>query len=91
MSLQVKAVTKIREYFLLKINQFKKPLANYQIPQNAMLRSIFSRIKVFVLIKNPLSLNASLQVQGLLSFSTKREQRGCQGGEEDHKHAQIYL
>ena len=36
--LKVKAVTKIREYFLLKINQFKKPLANYQIPQNAMLR-----------------------------------------------------
>ena len=35
---KVKAVTKIREYFLLKINQFKKPLANYQIPQNAMLR-----------------------------------------------------
>ena len=35
----VKAMTKIREYFLLKINQFKKPLANYQIPQNAMLSS----------------------------------------------------
>ena len=44
-------MTKIREYFLLKINQFKKPLANYQIPQNAMLRSISSRIKVFVLKK----------------------------------------
>merc|ERR1719412_1513191 len=39
--LKVKAVTKIREYFLLKINQFKKPLANYQIPQNAMLRFKF--------------------------------------------------
>ena len=34
--LKIKAVAKIREYFLLKINQFKKPLANYQIPQNAM-------------------------------------------------------
>lgn len=39
--LKIKAVTKIREYFLLKINQFKKPLANYQIPQNAMLRFKF--------------------------------------------------
>lgn len=39
--LKIKAVAKIREYFLLKINQFKKPLANYQIPQNAMLRFKF--------------------------------------------------
>jgi len=39
--LKIKAVSKIREYFLQKINQFKKPLANYQIPQNAMLRFKF--------------------------------------------------
>ena len=39
--LKIKAVAKIREYFLLKINQFKKPLANYQIPQNAMLKFKF--------------------------------------------------
>ena len=39
--LKIKAVAKIREYFLLKINQFKKPLANYQIPQNAMLKYKF--------------------------------------------------
>ena len=39
--LKIKAVAKIREYFLQKINQFKKPLANYQIPQNAMLKYKF--------------------------------------------------
>ena len=39
--LKIKAVAKIREYFLMKINQFKKPLANYQIPQNAMLKYKF--------------------------------------------------
>ena len=39
--LKIKAVAKIREFFLHKINQFKKPLANYQIPQNAMLRFKF--------------------------------------------------
>ena len=39
--LKIKAVSKIREFFLQKINQFKKPLANYQIPQNAMLRFKF--------------------------------------------------
>jgi len=39
--LKIKAVSKIREYFLQKINQFKKPLANYQIPQNAMLKYKF--------------------------------------------------
>ena len=36
--LKIKAVDKIREYFLQKINQFKKPLANYQIQQNVMLK-----------------------------------------------------
>jgi len=39
--LKIKAVGKIREYFLQKVNQFKKPLANYQIPQNAMLKYKF--------------------------------------------------
>ena len=39
--LKIKAVTKIREFFLQKINQFKKPLTNYQIPQNAILKFKF--------------------------------------------------
>jgi hypothetical protein len=34
-------VAKIREYFLQRINQFKKPLANYQVPQNGILRFKF--------------------------------------------------
>jgi hypothetical protein len=29
--LKIRAVAKIREYFLLRINQFKRPLANYQV------------------------------------------------------------
>ena len=39
--LKIKAVAKIRENFLLKINQFKKTVSNYQIPQNTMLRFKF--------------------------------------------------
>lgn len=39
--LKIKAVAKIREFFLQKINQFKKPLTNYQIPQNAILKFKF--------------------------------------------------
>ncbi|XP_045132398.1 vacuolar protein sorting-associated protein 52 homolog isoform X2 [Portunus trituberculatus] len=39
--LTVKAVTKIREYLLQKIYQFRKPLSNYQIPQNAMIKHKF--------------------------------------------------
>jgi len=39
--LKIKAVSKIREFFLHKINQFKKPLTNYQIPQNAVLKFRF--------------------------------------------------
>ena len=38
--------------------------------------------KSFRVEKDFLSLNASLQVQVLFSFFAKREQRGCQGGEE---------
>lgn len=32
---------KIREWLLLKISLFKKPLTNYQIPQNALLKNRF--------------------------------------------------
>nr|XP_014432738.1 vacuolar protein sorting-associated protein 52 homolog [Pelodiscus sinensis] len=36
--LKVKAVTKIREFVLQKIYSFRKPMTNYQIPQNALLK-----------------------------------------------------
>ncbi|CAL8077798.1 unnamed protein product [Calicophoron daubneyi] len=39
--LKIKAVTKIREYLLQKIYSLRKPLSNYQIPQNQMLRYRF--------------------------------------------------
>lgn len=39
--LKIKAIAKIREFLLLKINSFKKPMANYQIPQNTMLKFRF--------------------------------------------------
>ena len=32
------AVAKIREFCMTKINQFKKPMANYQITQNTLLK-----------------------------------------------------
>ncbi|VDI12964.1 vacuolar protein sorting-associated protein 52 [Mytilus galloprovincialis] len=35
------AISKIREYILQKINSFKKPMSNYQVPQNAMLKFRF--------------------------------------------------
>ena len=36
--LKIKAIAKIREFHLEKINQFKKPMANYHIPQNTLLK-----------------------------------------------------
>ncbi|XP_029441038.1 vacuolar protein sorting-associated protein 52 homolog [Rhinatrema bivittatum] len=39
--LKVKAVTKIREFILQKIYSFRKPMTNYQIPQNALLKFRF--------------------------------------------------
>lgn len=36
--LKIKAIAKIREFQLEKINQFKKPMANYHIPQNTLLK-----------------------------------------------------
>ena len=43
--------------------------------------------KSFGIKKN--CLNAFIQVQVLLSLSAECEQRGCQGGKEDHRKAQI--
>uniref|UniRef100_A0AC34GWI9 Vacuolar protein sorting-associated protein 52 homolog n=1 Tax=Panagrolaimus sp. ES5 TaxID=591445 RepID=A0AC34GWI9_9BILA len=40
-NLKFKALEKIREWLLTKISLFKKPLTNYQIPQNALLKNRF--------------------------------------------------
>lgn len=39
--LKVKAMTRIRVYLLEQIYKFRKPMTNYQIPQNAMLKHKF--------------------------------------------------
>ncbi|XP_063234732.1 vacuolar protein sorting-associated protein 52 homolog isoform X2 [Bacillus rossius redtenbacheri] len=39
--LKIKAVTKIRAYLLEQIYKFRKPMTNYQVPQNAMLKYKF--------------------------------------------------
>ncbi|XP_054282632.1 vacuolar protein sorting-associated protein 52 homolog [Macrosteles quadrilineatus] len=39
--LKVAAVTKIRAYMLEQISRFRKPMTNYQVPQNAMLKYKF--------------------------------------------------
>ncbi|KAL2080311.1 hypothetical protein ACEWY4_024104 [Coilia grayii] len=39
--LKIKAVTKIREFILQKIYSFRKPMTNYQIPQNNLLKFRF--------------------------------------------------
>lgn len=37
--LKYKAMEKIRDWLMVKISQFRKPLTNYQIPQNALLKN----------------------------------------------------
>lgn len=39
--LKIKAVSKIRAYLLEQISKFRKPMTNYQVPQNAMLKYKF--------------------------------------------------
>ncbi|XP_030853264.1 vacuolar protein sorting-associated protein 52 homolog isoform X2 [Strongylocentrotus purpuratus] len=39
--LKLKAIFKIREFILQKVNQMKKPMTNYQLQQNAMLKARF--------------------------------------------------
>ncbi|XP_060771388.1 vacuolar protein sorting-associated protein 52 homolog [Neoarius graeffei] len=39
--LKIKAVSKIREFILQKIYSFRKPMTNYQIPQNTLLKHRF--------------------------------------------------
>ncbi|VDN58687.1 unnamed protein product [Dracunculus medinensis] len=41
-NLKYKAMAKIREWILLKISSFKKPLTNYQIPQGALLKNRYT-------------------------------------------------
>lgn len=37
-ALRIKAVERIRHFLLSKLQQLKRPLANYQLPQNALLK-----------------------------------------------------
>lgn len=39
--LKIKAVTKIRAYILEQISKLRKPMTNYHIPQNALLKYKF--------------------------------------------------
>lgn len=39
--LKIKAMTKLRQYLLEQIYKFRKPMTNYQVPQNAMLKYKF--------------------------------------------------
>jgi len=36
--LKIKAVTKIRAYLLEQVYKFRKPMTNYQVPQNTLLK-----------------------------------------------------
>jgi hypothetical protein len=36
--LKIKAVTKIRAYLLEQVYKFRKPMANYQVAQNTLLK-----------------------------------------------------
>ncbi|KAL1124178.1 hypothetical protein AAG570_001948 [Ranatra chinensis] len=50
--LKMKAVTKIRSYLLEQVSKFRKPMTNYQVPQNAMLKYKF--FFEFILENEPL-------------------------------------
>ncbi|KAK2547080.1 Vacuolar protein sorting-associated protein 52-like protein [Acropora cervicornis] len=49
--LKVKAVQKIRDFVLQKIYQFRRPMTNYQIPQNALLK--FSKTPLISVFQIP--------------------------------------
>ena len=40
-NLKIKAINKIHEYIMKKIQSFKKPMSNYQIPQSALVQKNF--------------------------------------------------
>lgn len=37
-ALRIKAIDRLRQYLLLKLQHLRRPLANYQLPQNALLK-----------------------------------------------------
>ncbi|NXS71309.1 VPS52 protein, partial [Pandion haliaetus] len=59
--LKIKAFTKIREFVLQKIYSFRKPMTNYQIPQNALLK--YSRFFYQFLLGNERTVAQELREQ----------------------------
>ena len=39
--LKIKAISKIRDFIMQKIYQFRKPMANYQVTQDILLKNRF--------------------------------------------------
>lgn len=37
-ALRIKVVERLRQFLLLKLQQLRRPLANYQLPQNSLLK-----------------------------------------------------
>ena len=64
-----------------KINQFKKPLANYQIPQNAMLSSGFPPIFPFFTRTFVIIFGQGLPVR---AWEEKKQRREMQPGNQPH-------
>lgn len=49
--LKIKTITKIRAYILEQISKLRKPMTNYHIPQNALLKHklVFSNVFIFAI------------------------------------------
>ena len=37
-ALRIKAIDRLRQFLLLKLQHLRRPLANYQLPQNSLLK-----------------------------------------------------
>jgi len=47
--LKLKAVSKIREFVLQRVYQCRKPMSNYQVPQNALLKYRYRLLRCYLL------------------------------------------
>ncbi len=48
--LKIKAITKIRAYVLEQISKLRKPMTNYHMPQNALLKHKYVTILICITI-----------------------------------------
>ena len=73
-ALRIKTLERIRLFLLQKLQQLKRPLANYQLPQNSLLKHKLDRDELIIWLHNIL-INVDICIETSIIFLLHKNQK----------------